>query len=165
MPPPSESGRFRSNLLGQGVRFALVGCIVAVVYLSTTTVLSVVIGIPFQAALAIGFCLALTVHFALQRAFVWRHQKEFALSFHRQIGRYLLVAGAQYGITAASTSLLPTALGLTTETVYLATAVLAASTNFLVFRHAVFHAKPSTDNVPLPHGVVGCAQRGHHGGR
>jgi putative flippase GtrA len=129
-----------SRVLGQGARFALVGCIVATVYLGTTTVLAVVAGMPFEAALAIGAGLAIAVHFTLQRAFVWVHHGEFALSFRDQIGRYLLVTGTQYGITAASVALLPAALGLSTEIVYLATVILTASTNFLVFRHGIFHA-------------------------
>jgi putative flippase GtrA len=129
-----------SGVLGQGARFVLVGGICAVVYLTTTTVLSAVVGLPFQVALASGFLLALVVHFTLQRYFVWAHHEEFALPVRHQLGRYLLVAGIQYGVTAASTSLLPAALGLPVEVVYVATVALTASTNFLVFRFGVFHA-------------------------
>jgi putative flippase GtrA len=136
-------GSPRSGLLGQGVRFALAGGTVALVYLLTTTLLAEVAGLVFQAALAIGFCVALIVHFSLQRLFVWTHHEEFALPLHRQVGRYLLVAGAQYGLTAASTSLLPRALGLSAEVVYLATVAIMVSVNFLVFRHRIFHPKPA----------------------
>lgn len=129
-----------SGTLGQGARFALTGCVVALVYLSTTTLLASVAGVPFQIALPIGFCLGLVVHFTLQRLFVWAHRTRFALSLGHQVGRYLTVAGAQYGITAASTSLLPAALGLPTEAIYLVTFAILASTNFIVFRHGVFHA-------------------------
>jgi putative flippase GtrA len=131
-----------SGLLGQGVRFALSGGTVAVVYLGTTTVLAEVVGLPFEAALAIGFSLAVVVSFTLQRLFVWTHHEEFALPLGHQIGRYLLAAGTQYGITAASTGLLPSALGVPAEAVYLATVALVVSTNFLVFRNGIFHAKP-----------------------
>jgi putative flippase GtrA len=130
-------------LLGQGVRFALAGGTVGLIYLLTTTVLAVVVGIAFQVALAIGFSVGLGLHFTLQRLFVWAHHEGFALSLHRQVGRYLLAAGVQYGLTAASTSLLPSALGLATEVVYLATVALLASANFLVFRHGIFHATPT----------------------
>jgi putative flippase GtrA len=116
---------------------------VALVYLTTTTVLAEVFGMPFQAALAIGFAVGLIVHFTLQRLFVWTHHEEFALPLHHQVGRYLAVAGAQYGLTAASTSLLPSALNVPTEVVYLATVAVVLSTNFLVFRHGIFHAKPA----------------------
>jgi hypothetical protein len=63
------------------------------------------------------------------------------LPLPHQLGRYLLVAGTQYGVTAASTSLLPSAFGLPTEAVYLATVLLLVSANFLLFRHGIFHAK------------------------
>jgi putative flippase GtrA len=132
-----------SGLLDQGVRFALAGGIVAGVYLLTTIVLAEVVGLPFQLALAIGFSVGLVAHFALQRIFVWAHREEFALPLRQQAGRYLLVAAAQYGVTALSTSLLPAALGVSTEIVYLVTVAVLVSVNFLVFRHAIFHAKPS----------------------
>jgi putative flippase GtrA len=134
-------GTPESGLLGQGVRFALSGGTVALVYLGTTTVLAEVAGTPFQAALAIGFSLGLLVHFTLQRTFVWTHRGEFALPLSHQIGRYLLAASAQYGVTAASTGLLPSALGVPAEVVYLATVMVVLSSNFLVFRYGIFHVK------------------------
>ena len=129
------------GLLGQGLRFAVTGGLVALVYLTTTTVLAEVAGLPFQAALIIGFCLALVVHFTLQRKFVWAADTEFALGVSHQVFRYLLVAGFQYGVTAASTLLLPHALGLPTTVVYLATALLLVALNFVIFRHGIFHAR------------------------
>jgi putative flippase GtrA len=132
-----------SGLLGQGVRFALSGGTVALVYLTTTTVLAEVAGMPFQAALAIGFCVGLVVHFTLQRAFVWTHHEEFALPLAHQLGRYLAAAAVQYGVTAASTGLLPSALGVSAEIVYLATVAVVLSANFLVLRNGIFHSKPA----------------------
>jgi putative flippase GtrA len=132
-----------SGLLGQGVRFAISGGTVALVYLTTTTILAEGFGMPFQAALAIGFSVGLVVHFTLQRVFVWTHHEEFALPLHHQVGRYLVVAAMQYGVTAASTSLLPTILGISTEIVYLATVAVVLTINFLVFRHGIFHSKPA----------------------
>jgi len=130
-----------SGLLGQGIRFAMSGGTVALVYLTTTTLLADVAGIAFQAALAIGFCVGLSAHFTLQRAFVWTHHEEFALPLRHQLGRYLLAAAVQYGVTAASTALLPGALGISTELVYLATVAVVLGVNFLVFRHIIFHGK------------------------
>lgn len=135
------------------MRFALAGGTVALIYLGTTTVLADVVGMPFQAALAIGFCVGLMVHFTLQRLFVWTHHEEFALPLRHQVGRYLAVAAVQYGVTAASTSLLPSALGLPTEIVYLATVAVVLSTNFLVFRHGIFHSKPATIE-PAPPSII-----------
>jgi putative flippase GtrA len=126
--------------MAQGLRFALAGGIVMLVYLLSTLALATVFGLPFQLALAIGFCLGLTMHFTLQRVFVWTHRERFALPLHHQLARYLLAAGTQYGITALSVALLPAALGLPTQVVYVATAMLCASANFLLFRNGVFHA-------------------------
>jgi putative flippase GtrA len=129
-----------AGLLGQGMRYAMAGSVVAFVYIFSTTFLAVVVGLPFEVALPIGFSLQLAVHFTLQRLFVWVHHEEFALPFQHQALRYLAVAGAQFGTTALSTSLLPRALGLSTEVVYLITVVVLTSANFLLFRNVVFHA-------------------------
>jgi putative flippase GtrA len=143
----------RTSLLGQGVRFAIAGASVSVVYLGVTTVLSSVVGLPFQIALAIGYCTGLVLHFTLQRLFVWRHEAEFALPVQSQARRYLLIAGLQYAVTAASTSLLPPLLGIPTEVVYLATAAAILVFNFVVFRSRVFHpdeAPRSSDPLLYP---------------
>jgi putative flippase GtrA len=137
------------GILRQGFRFALAGSSVMLVYLTTTTVLAEVFDWPFQAALVIGFSVGLLVHFTLQRIFVWTHHEEFALPLHHQVGRYLTVAAAQYGVTAASTALLPSALSVSTEAIYLATVAVVTSTNFLVLRNGIFHPKPAaTDPAP-----------------
>jgi putative flippase GtrA len=132
-----------SGMLGQGMRFVVVGVLAALIYLSTTTFLALVVGIEFQVALTIGFLLTMIFHFTMQRVFVWANRDGFSLPFHHQAGRYLALAAAQYGVTSATTSLLPRALGLPTEAVYLVTAVLLAATNFVVFRYRVFHSKAS----------------------
>ncbi len=150
-------------LLGQGLRFTLAGGTVALVYLSTTTVLSDVVGAPFQVALAIGFCAGLAVHFTLQRLFVWRHDETFALPLPHQAGRYLMVAATQYGMTAVSTSLLPSLLGVSTEIVYVATVVVLTCTNFMVFRYLIFHAKPAAPERKRPTGDRARAGSGRTG--
>jgi putative flippase GtrA len=132
-----------SGLLGQGVRYVVGGCTSAVVYLLGTTLLAVVAGLPFQVALAIGFCMAMAVNFTLHRLFVWVYHEGFALPIRHQFGRYLTLSGTQYGLTAVSIAVLPKALGLPTEIVYLATALLLTTVNFVVFRQHVFHAKGS----------------------
>jgi putative flippase GtrA len=128
------------GLLGQGLRFAIAGGIVWCVYVVATLGFSHVAGLPFQAALALGFAVAVSTHFALQRMFVWIHREEFALPFERQVGRYLIVAGVQYGLTALVTSTVPDALGVPTDVVYLATAVCITAGNFVILRTRVFHA-------------------------
>ncbi len=127
------------GLAGQLVRFGLSGSIVAVVYVSVTTLLHTVFGVPFQIALAIGFSVGVIVHFTLQRVFVWRHHEDFALAVHHQALRYLCVCASQYAVTAASTYWLPDLLGLPVEVVYIATMIALAVFNFIVFRGRVFH--------------------------
>jgi len=130
-----------SGTVGQGLRYAIAGTTVALWYLGTTTILADVFGVAFQLALAIGFASAVLVHFTLQRFFVWVHHSEFALGLGAQVGRYLAVAGVQYAITAATTSVLPRILDLPVTLVYLATAITLATANFLIFRGGVFHAE------------------------
>lgn len=127
------------GIVGQGVRFTMVGGVATGAYVLTTTVLASFAGVPFQVALSIGFLVAIMMHFTLQRVFVWVHDEEFALPLHHQAGRYLLLAGLQYGVTTASTSLLPSALGIPTEAVYLGTVAIFATANFLIFRNRIFH--------------------------
>lgn len=139
------------GLLGQGMRFAIAGATVTVIYVSVTTLLASVVGLAFQVALALGYLTGMSVHFTLQRLFVWTHHEEFALPIGRQIGRYLLSSACQYGVTAASTAELPSELGLPTEAVYIATMVFVVSVNFFVFRHGIFHsANPQRDAPATP---------------
>lgn len=139
----------RSGLLGQLVRFGMVGGLVTLFYLTVTTVLYQVLGLPFQAALAMGFAASLLLHFTLQRVFVWIHADGFALAFRSQVGRYIAMAGAQYGITVVSTTVLPGVLGISTEIVYLATMAVVTTTGFLLMRFVIFHAESNAiDSTP-----------------
>jgi putative flippase GtrA len=134
-------------LIAQGLRFAISGSLVAVVYLTVTTLLHDVFDVPFQVALVSGFLVGIALHFTLQRLFVWRHQQSFALPIHKQAGRYLIVCLPQYGITAITTSQLPGLLGLPVEGVYVVTALSLAVLNFIVFRGRVFHPEQVCDQL------------------
>jgi putative flippase GtrA len=129
----------RSVLAGQGLRFALSGGLVAVVYTGMTLLLHGALGLPFQIALVSGFLLAVALHFTLQRVFVWRNGQQFALPVHGQALRYLPMALIQYGLTALSTSVLPQLLGTPVEAVYLVTVIAVGAVNFVVFRSRIFH--------------------------
>ena len=138
-----------SGVVGQGVRFLLAGGVVVVVYVTTTIVLADVIGIHFQIALAIGFAVAMAVQCTLYRGFVWAHS-EYALPMHHQAGRYVTAAAAGYGFSAACTSVLPSALGVPTEAVYLVMVAALPVINFLLLRYVIFHAKPQPTQVEDP---------------
>ncbi len=142
----SLAALWADGVLAQGMRFALSGAVVSAVYITITTVLSTMSHMRFQIALAIGWSVAIVVHFTLQRTFVWSRGEAFALTFGRQIGRYLLVAVSQLGVSAATTAALPPLLGVSAEVVYLGTAALITVFNFLVFRTGVFHVHKRTDD-------------------
>lgn len=91
-----DRGPAWAELRGQGLRFVIVGGVIAGVYVGTTTLLDEIIGVPFELSLAIGFALAIVTHFSLQRLYVWRHAAAFALSLHHQLARYVAMAGVQY---------------------------------------------------------------------
>ena len=145
-----------SGLQGQGIRFAIAGGAVAVLYIAVTTTLADVFGAPFQVALIVGFGMAVIAHFTLQRLFVWVHHADFALPLHRQAARYLVAAGAQYGVTAAATAFLPGALGAPVTAVYLVAVAVCSTLNFLVFRLGV---------VPSGRGARSTAQPPQKGDR
>lgn len=126
------------GIRGQMFRFALAGTIVAIVYLGVTTTLHDAFGVRFQIALVSGFLTGVVVHFTLQRLFVWKHRRRFALAIHHQALRYLSMCFTQYGITALITSQLPKLLGLPVEVVYVVTACTLAAINFVFFRGSVF---------------------------
>jgi putative flippase GtrA len=152
-----------AGVLGQGIRYIVGGCTTMAVYLLGTTFLALVVGLPFEVALAIGFCAMIVVNFTLHRMFVWMHREGFALSAHRQFARYLAVAGTQYGLTAVGTSMLPGALGVSPEVIYVVIAVSFAVVSFLAYRQGVFHAnKAIPTSVPVgigaPGGIAKAAQ-------
>ncbi len=139
----------RDNLLGQGFRYAVTGVVVSIIYIGITTILATITSWPFQVALGIGWCAAIAVHFTMQRFFVWTHKDGFALPFHHQIGRYLVVSVTQFSVTALATAVLPSILGLSAELIYLGVAVLITGANFLIFRHRVFHSDPLSPEQAL----------------
>jgi putative flippase GtrA len=122
------------------VRFVIAGGAAAAVYILTTLALANGLGLPFEIALAIGFAAAICTHFTLQRIFVWGGADVFALGIRQQVTRYAFVAGVQYGVTAAATALLPSALGIPVTPVYIVTVAVVSALNFFVFRGLVFHA-------------------------
>jgi len=143
-----------SGLMGEGFRFLVTGGVAVVINVALTNVLAYVVGLPFELAFAIGLGTAVTTQFALFRLWVWRG-KEFALRLHHQAGRFVLAVALVYGLTAAATSLLPSALGVPTEVVYLACVAASPGVSFLISRHGIFHPEEDAENPvsPAPVGV------------
>ncbi len=139
-----------SGSFGQAIRFLGVGGLVFVIYVGVTTVLANVVGLPFQVALPIGFVVALATHFSLHRFFVWVHHTEFVLPFRAQATRYLLFAAVQYGTTAVVTASVPHLLHVSPTLVYIPWVVCISVSNFLVFRHRIFHSESTLEPSPSP---------------
>ena len=80
-------------------KFVVTGALVGCTNIGLVTLL-VVLGMPIQIALALGFIVAITMHFTLNRQWVFAEDSGYALHFSRQGLRYLLIAGISYAGTA-----------------------------------------------------------------
>src|ERR1700722_15853102 len=104
---------FASHPLARsGLRYGIAGATVAAIYLCVPVVLNGWAGVPIQVVIPIAYLLAISLHFTLQRHFVFRHVSEFALTRKSQITRYIAIGSIQYPTTALATALLPALLGL-----------------------------------------------------
>jgi putative flippase GtrA len=141
----------RHPLAGVGLRFAITGSIVALVYIGTPVFLNGGAGVPIEVAIPIAYVLAVSLHFNLQRRFVFRHVAEFALSRRQQIGRYLMVGAVQYPTTAIATAVLPKVLGLSQRVTYVVVTLTMSLFFFVLLRTVIFHPTAEPD-VPLDAG-------------
>lgn len=108
-------------------------------YTGLTLLLSAPLGVPIQLAIPVSFALAIVAHFLLQRYFVFHDAEEFAISWHGQAARYVVICSVQYLITATATGVLPQVLGTSEQLVYLVTVLIISVATFLVLRTRVFH--------------------------
>lgn len=137
-------------LAGPGLRYCVSGGAVAVVYLGVPVVLNGGAGVPIEVTIPIAYLLAISLHFTLQRYFVFRHVPVFSLSGRGQIGRYAMIAAIQYPTTAVATALLPGVLGLSSRATFLIVAVTMSVTIFLVLRAHIFHPDADLLEPPAP---------------
>ncbi|MEA2159069.1 MAG: hypothetical protein QOD66_1449 [Solirubrobacteraceae bacterium] len=137
-------------LAGSTVRYGIAGATVAIVYLGIPVLLEGALGVAIQIVIPIAYVAAVTLHFNLQRHFVFRHVAEFALSRREQIGRYLAVGVVQYPVTALSTALLPHLLGVSERAVFIGMSLAISLTLFLVLRTHVFHAHKDAEDLIQP---------------
>ncbi len=125
----------------QLLRFATAGGLVALVYLGLGVALSGPLGVPIQVAIPIAYVVAVSLHYSLQRWFVFAHADAFALGGRAQLRRYVAVGAGQYALQALATSFLPDVLGVSEQVVFVAVAVLTPIVSFVVLRAAVFHQR------------------------
>lgn len=129
----------RHPLAGPGFRFVIAGTLVALVFLGVPYFLNDGAGVPIEAAIPIAYALAISLHFTLQRTFVWRHITEFALTTRGQLKRYGVMASVQYPTTAIATAVLPGLLHLPQRDTYVIVTLSMSLISFTVFRTLVFH--------------------------
>jgi putative flippase GtrA len=133
-------------LTGQSIRYVVAGGTVALVYLSLPLVFHADFGVAIQIAIPIAYVLAVSLHFQLQRHFVFRHVTEFALSRRKQIARYVALGLVQYPTAALSTALLPSVLGFSEQAAFVCTSLAISATFFLLLRGHVFHPNEEPEN-------------------
>jgi len=134
------------------VRYGISGLVVAAVYLSIPLVLNTIAAVPVEVSIPVAYVAAATVHFNLQRRFVFRHVARFALSTRQQIGRYLGMAAVQYPVTAVLTAVLPPVLGISQRVAFVGVALAWSLCVFVLLRTRIFH--PSSHADDLEHGTA-----------
>jgi putative flippase GtrA len=122
-------------------KFALTGVLVGATHLGLVSVL-VLAGMPIQAALALSFVVALSLHFTLNRQWVFAPDSGYALHFSRQGLRYLFAAGLSYAGTSIAVAVLPDVLGIPELAVFFLAAGAMACVSFAILHLWVFHAAP-----------------------
>jgi putative flippase GtrA len=138
---------FRRDLTGPLIRYGIAGGCVGLVYLTLPLLLGDVVGLPIDAAIAIAYAIALTLHFNLQRHFVFARVDQFALTTFKQIGRYAMIVAIQYPTTALAIAFLPRLLGVSSDAVFLIVTLAISLMAFLILRRHVF--RPIVEDEPV----------------
>jgi putative flippase GtrA len=131
--------RLRRTSRAQPVRYVAVGGLVTLTYLGLTLLLAGPLGVPIALAIVVGYAVAITLHFLLQRHYVFAHVASFRLELSAQVVRYVVIGGTQLALTVASTRWLPSLLGISAKAAYVSTVVVLTAGGFLLLRHRVFH--------------------------
>ena len=129
----------RHPIAGQTIRYGVAGLLVASVYLGLPLLLNGAMHIGIEIVLPIAYVLAVTLHFNLQRHFVFKHEAGFALTTREQIMRYVVIGAIQYPTTAVAAGVLPGALGVSTRVVFVCATLAISFSFFLALRLHVFH--------------------------
>jgi putative flippase GtrA len=120
-------------------RFALTGTLVAALYFSVTTALTLLVGAPTQLAVVVGYVLAVALHFTMNRRFVFASTTGYAHHLTAQGSRYLVVVLSSYACTALVVALADRA-GLPELIAALGTPVAFAALSFFTLRGWVFRS-------------------------
>ena len=123
-------------------RFAVTGGIVAVAYFAVTSALVGLAGVPAQLAIALGYAATLTLHFTLNRRFVFVSQRGYAMRLSSQGARYVVVALCSYALTAVVVAAAGRA-NVPELAAGLLTPLVLAGISFVVLRTWVFASAPA----------------------
>jgi putative flippase GtrA len=130
----------RHPIIGQALRFGIAGGIVTGVNLSIPIVLNDALGIPIEVVIPFAYIVSAALQFTLQRHFVFRHVKEFALSTRAQVMYYVMIGAVQYPTVALGTFILPKLVDISSKVAFLSTSLAFSVCLFLFMRRRVFHA-------------------------
>jgi putative flippase GtrA len=105
------------------------------------------LNVPIVLAIAVAYLVGVTVHFTLQRHFVFWDHDAFALPMASQLKRYVVAGACQYTITAVAVSTLPQITGASQQVVFLLTVLGISLVSFTVLRGWIFHppAQPAAE--------------------
>jgi putative flippase GtrA len=145
----------RHHVAGPLLRYCTAGATVAAVYLSIPIVLGAALDVPIQVAIPVAYIVAVSLHFTLQRHFVFGHVTSFALTAREQIARYVAIGAVQYPTTALASAFFPGLLGVSEPVVFVCTTLVVSTTFFLLLRSHVFHP---TEEPDAPHPLDGAVR-------
>jgi putative flippase GtrA len=139
MPSPARAVALRGHPTVRRLgRFALSGLAVQAVYATAMAGFLLALDLPRQLALVLSYCCALSVHFTLNRQFVFAPSDGYAHGLSAHGRRYLVVAAATYGVTALGLAVVPGALGVAPYLGWLLVTAAIAILNFLFLGRFVF---------------------------
>lgn len=143
MRPTADRGgvfaRLRHPLAAQFVRYAFAGAVTALIGAVTVLALSGLAGLTIQLAILCSYPLILSVHFLLQRFFVFVDRETYTLAVTAQLRRYLVASAGHYGCVAAGTALLAHVAGLDDQVAYVIMIVTMPIVMFVALRLGIFH--------------------------
>ena len=123
----------------QLARFGVAGALVFGVYTGGTLLLSGPLGVPIVVAIALAYLVGVTLHFLLQRHFVFLDRDTFALPLKAQVSRYVVIGVCQYTLTSVAVTTLPHVIGASQQLVFVGVVVAISLFSFTVLRTAIFH--------------------------
>lgn len=146
IPPPRAGLRAHLPPIAVLSKFVITGGLVAAVQFGIVTVL-VLLGVPIQLALALTMIVVLTLHFSLNRQWVFASEPGYAFHLTGQGVRYLLAAGLSYAGLALGTAVFPILLGVPDLVALLLASATMACINFFVLHLWAFRTAPSRQDV------------------